>query len=121
MRGVGERIRKPVGQIKLTYSTERRRKGDRMDERGREKERNDREGERTSTLWKLNSDKTKVVEASSFHQVMPYPEGPNGVQFIVDDDPVFNIITSTVHLGQSWVKERVEYYCTNCPSMKTDK
>jgi hypothetical protein len=46
MRGVGERIRKPVGQIKLTYSTERRRKGDRMDERGREKERNDREGER---------------------------------------------------------------------------
>lgn len=76
---------------------------------------------RTSTLWKLNSDKTKVVEASSFHQVMPYPEGPNGVQFIIDDDPVFNIITSTVHLGQSWVKERVEYYCTNCPSMKTDK
>jgi hypothetical protein len=39
---VGERIRKTVGQIKLT---ERRRKGDRMDERGMEEKGNDREGE----------------------------------------------------------------------------
>ncbi|XP_044271216.1 uncharacterized protein LOC123015515 isoform X2 [Tribolium madens] len=64
---------------------------------------------RTSTLWKLNSDQTKIIEANSFHQVVS-----NGVQFITEDDPIFNIITSTVHLGHSWIKERVEHYCTNC-------
>lgn len=69
---------------------------------------------RTSTLWKLNSDQTKIIEANSFHQIVSYPEGSSGVQFITDDDPIFNIITSTVHLGHSWIKERVEYYCTNC-------
>ncbi|EFA09505.2 tetratricopeptide repeat protein 17 isoform X1 [Tribolium castaneum] len=69
---------------------------------------------RTSTLWKLNSDQTKIIEANSFHQVVSYPEGSTGVQFITEDDPIFNIITSTVHLGHSWIKERVEHYCTNC-------
>ncbi|RZB40934.1 tetratricopeptide repeat protein 17-like [Asbolus verrucosus] len=76
---------------------------------------------RTSTLWKLNSDQTKIIEASPFHQVVSYPEGSNGAQFITEDDPVFNIITSTVHLGQSWVKERVEYYCTSCHTVRNIK
>lgn len=73
---------------------------------------------RTSTLWKLNSDKTKIVEASPFHQVVSFHSGSSGTQFITEDDPVFNIITSTVHLGQSWIKHSVEYYCTNCHTIQ---
>lgn len=73
---------------------------------------------RTSTLWKLNADQTKIIEASSFHQIVSYPGTSSGVQFISEDDPVFNIITSTVHLGTSWVKERMEYFCTNCHNIK---
>lgn len=71
---------------------------------------------RTSTLWKLNSDKTKIVEASPFHQVASYQA--HGAQFVTEDDPVFNIITSTVHMGQSWEKHGVEYYCTNCHTVQ---
>lgn len=73
---------------------------------------------RTSTLWKLNADKTKIVEASPFHQVISFHSGSNGAQFITEDDPVFNIITSTVHLGQTWTKHGVEYYCTNCHTVQ---
>lgn len=74
---------------------------------------------RTSTLWKLNADKTRIVEASPFHQVVSFNSGPNGAQFVTEDDPVFNIITSTVLLGQSWVKHGVEYYCTNCHTLQS--
>lgn len=73
---------------------------------------------RTSTLWKLNADKTKIVEASPFHQVVSFQSGSSGAQFITEDDPIFNIITSTVHLGQSWEKHGVEYYCTNCHTVR---
>lgn len=73
---------------------------------------------RTSTLWKLNADKTKIVEASPFHQVISFHSGSNGAQFVTEDDPVFNIITSTVHLGQTWTKHGVEYYCTNCHTVQ---
>lgn len=79
---------------------------------------------RTSTLWKLNADQTKIVEASPFHQVVSYQTaGSHGAQFITEDDPVFNIITSTVHLGETWIKHGVEYYCTNCHTVqaKSDK
>lgn len=79
---------------------------------------------RTSTLWKLNADQTKIVEASPFHQVVSYKTADSqGAQFITEDDPVFNIITSTVHMGEKWVKHGVEYYCTNCHTVqaKSDK
>ena len=78
---------------------------------------------RTSTLWKLNPDRTKIIEGGSFYKVVSYREDqdPSGLRFITEDDPVFNIITSTVHLGRSWVKEKVEYYCTNCHNLKAVK
>lgn len=69
---------------------------------------------RTSTLWKLSPDESKIIEASPFHQIISMPNSGNGPQFVTDDDPIFNIITSTVHFGQSWIKQGVEYYCTHC-------
>ncbi|GLV44495.1 super sex combs [Carabus blaptoides fortunei] len=73
---------------------------------------------RTSTLWKLNSDENKIVEASPFHQVVTLPGGISDGQFVTEDDPIFNIITSTVHFGQSWTKQSVEYYCTDCQNLQ---
>lgn len=73
---------------------------------------------RTSTLWKLNSDENKIVEASPFHQVVTLPGGISEGQFVTEDDPIFNIITSTVHFGSSWTKQSVEYYCTDCPNLQ---
>lgn len=70
---------------------------------------------RTSTLWKLNTDKTRIIEATNFQQIS------NGAQqFITEDDPLFNIITSTEHLGQMWIKQGVQYYCTNCHHLKNN-
>lgn len=73
---------------------------------------------RTSTLWKLNPDENKIVEASPFHQVVTLPGGISDGQFVTEDDPIFNIITSTVHFGSSWTKQSVEYYCTDCPNLQ---
>lgn len=73
---------------------------------------------RTSTLWKLSADQTKIVEASPFHQVVSYQSGAGAPQFLTEDDPVFNIITSTVHMGDSWTKRGAEYYCTNCHAVQ---
>lgn len=67
---------------------------------------------KTSTLWKLNVEESKIVEASHFRQVLTIPS--DGNHFVLEDDPVFNIITSTVHFGEYWSKQGVEYYCTDC-------
>lgn len=64
---------------------------------------------RTSTLWKLNSDETKVVEASPFNPIVSIAN-----VHLTEDDPIFNIITSTVHYGQSWIRQDNEYFCTSC-------
>lgn len=69
---------------------------------------------RSSTLWKLNPEDSKIVEVSHFHQVVTIPGGLSDGHLVVEDDPVFNIITSTVHFGQFWSKHSVEYYCTDC-------
>ncbi|KAI4462150.1 ttc17 protein [Holotrichia oblita] len=73
---------------------------------------------RTSTLWKLSPDESKIIEASPFHQIISMPNSGSGPQFVTDDDPIFNIITSTVHFGQSWIKQGVEYYCTHCQNVQ---
>ncbi|KAB0795352.1 hypothetical protein PPYR_12191 [Photinus pyralis] len=64
---------------------------------------------RTSTLWKLNSDETKVVEASPFNPIVSIAN-----VHLTEEDPIFNIITSTVHYGQSWIRQDNEYFCTSC-------
>lgn len=75
---------------------------------------------RTSTLWKLNSEESKIVEVSPFHQVVTLPGGLSEGH-LIEDDPVFNIITSTVHFGQFWSKQGLEYYCTDCSNIRNNQ
>ncbi|XP_030759829.1 uncharacterized protein LOC115885164 [Sitophilus oryzae] len=65
---------------------------------------------RTSTLWKLNSDRTKIIEGD------PNEDSGPSSQYITGPDPVFNIITSTAHYGSLWVKENRDNFCSNCPN-----
>lgn len=65
---------------------------------------------RTSTLWKLNAEEGKIVEGSPFPKVVTLPEPQT------TDDPVFNIITSTIHYGKSWTKRSIESFSPGCHS-----
>ncbi|XP_066995577.1 uncharacterized protein [Anabrus simplex] len=71
---------------------------------------------RTSTLWKLNPEEGKIVEASHFPRIITLP-GINNEPHISDNDHIFNIITSTIHFGKSWTKQSIEYYCTDCQAI----
>nr|XP_023022467.1 uncharacterized protein LOC111510766 [Leptinotarsa decemlineata] len=72
---------------------------------------------KTSTLWKLNADKTKIIEASPLNPMISY-SSDMPKQNTVENDALFDIITSTEHFGQSWVKQAVQYYCSNCENEK---
>ncbi|KAL0268990.1 UNVERIFIED_CONTAM: hypothetical protein PYX00_010745 [Menopon gallinae] len=65
---------------------------------------------RTSTLWKLNAEEGKIVEGGPFPKVVTIPEPQT------TDDPVFSIITSTIHYGESWTKRSVESLSPDCQS-----
>lgn len=66
---------------------------------------------RTSTFWKLNVEDGKITEVNHFPSIVTSTlPNDNG------DDPIFNIITSTVHFGKSWTKKSAENYCTDCQS-----
>lgn len=65
---------------------------------------------RTSTLWKLNAEEGKIVEGGPFPKVVTIPEPQT------TDDPVFNIITSTIHYGESWTKRSMESLSPDCQS-----
>ncbi|KAJ8969689.1 hypothetical protein NQ317_014234 [Molorchus minor] len=62
-----------------------------------------------TTLWKLNSDKTKIIGANPFQPVVSSPVGTsNRIDGYLQDEydnSLFDIITSTEHFGQSWVKK----------------
>ncbi|KAK9501616.1 hypothetical protein O3M35_012310 [Rhynocoris fuscipes] len=65
---------------------------------------------RTSNLWKLSVD-GNIIEAANFQKLPYHPED-------IIDDPIFNIITSTVHYGQSWTKRSMDTnYCTDCQNV----
>lgn len=68
---------------------------------------------RTSTFWKLNAEDGKIIEASHFSNLLPLSTNDN------IDDPIFNIITSTVHNGKTWTKKSAENYCTDCQSINS--
>ncbi|PSN34156.1 hypothetical protein C0J52_10061 [Blattella germanica] len=70
---------------------------------------------RTSTLWKLNIEEGKIVEASHFPRIVTLP-GINN-EHVTDSDQIFNIITSTIHYGKTWTKQSLEYYCTDCQAI----
>lgn len=66
---------------------------------------------RTSTLWKLNSDRTKIIEGHSNDDDAEFKTIP---QYVVQQDPLFNIITSTEHYGTTWVKQNADSFCSDC-------
>lgn len=70
---------------------------------------------RTSTLWKLNIEEDKIVEASHFPRIVTLAEMSN--EHATDGDQIFNIITSTIHYGKTWTKQSLEYYCTDCQAI----
>lgn len=77
---------------------------------------------RTSTLWKLNPEDGKIIEASN-----KFPNILTTIRPAADntaiDDPIFNIITSTVHYGKTWTKRGIEnnFYCTDCDRFNDTK
>lgn len=77
---------------------------------------------RTSTLWKLNAEDGKIIEASHSFPNLVTTMRPSADNAPVDD-PIFNIITSTVHYGKTWTKRGLEnnYYCTDCEKFNDTK
>uniref|UniRef100_A0A1B6D116 Uncharacterized protein n=1 Tax=Clastoptera arizonana TaxID=38151 RepID=A0A1B6D116_9HEMI len=67
---------------------------------------------RTATFWKLNAENGKIIEASHFPSLVTTISPNENI-----DDPIFNIITSTVHFGKTWTKRSVENYCTDCQTI----
>ena len=71
---------------------------------------------RTSTLLRLNPAQNKIVDSTldtNVHQGINQPA-------IIDGDSIFNIIVSTVRLGNLWTKGGVDYYCTNCRNLRVN-
>jgi len=56
---------------------------------------------RTSTVWKLNAEEGKITGGLTQEPLLPEPD-------------VFNIITSTIRHGQTWIKKSSEVYNENC-------
>lgn len=72
---------------------------------------------RTSTLWKLNADRTKIVEGDPAEVPEDHITGVNAVpHFVTQEDPLFNIITSTERYGNTWVKHDEPSFCADCAS-----
>lgn len=69
---------------------------------------------RFSNLWRLSTDETKIVDAN------PFPPVVSMAETVVADDDVFSIITSTIHRGKSWIKQDMEYFCTNCRTISPE-
>lgn len=64
-----------------------------------------------TTLWKLNEDQTKVVQAIDLNK-------EPSKNILAEDDPVFNIIISTVHFGKTWIKYPSETKCSSCKNVQ---
>ncbi|XP_050310285.1 tetratricopeptide repeat protein 17-like [Anthonomus grandis grandis] len=73
---------------------------------------------RSSTLWRLNTDRTKIVEVSPENlKKEPGSEQERVLQqYVRTEDPVFNIITSTERYGNAWVKHKEDSFCNGCSS-----
>lgn len=69
---------------------------------------------RTSTFWKLNVEDGKIIEVNKFPSIVTSVLPNDNI-----DDPIFNIITSTVHYGKAWTKRSAENYCTDCQSINS--
>lgn len=67
-------------------------------------------------MWKLSEDNSKIVEGDGFHQIVEVVNGVNlkTTPILIEDDQIFNIITSTMHFGQNWIKRGMDFYCNQC-------
>lgn len=70
---------------------------------------------RSSTIWRLSSDETKIIEGNSLGYIY---KSTNESHQLVEDDLIFNIISSTVHFGESWIKGDERDVCTNCHNLQ---
>ncbi|XP_026742426.1 uncharacterized protein LOC113504383 [Trichoplusia ni] len=63
---------------------------------------------RTSNVWKLNAEEDQIVDGSTLSQ------DESDKSRMAEEDPVFNIITSTVYYGNAWTKHGFDMFCTDC-------
>ncbi|XP_018318406.1 tetratricopeptide repeat protein 17-like [Agrilus planipennis] len=74
---------------------------------------------KTSTMWKLDLKKNKIVEASPFLPTVSLTKEMKNSKNSPYYDPIFKIITSTIYYDQTWVKQGDDYYCTDCHLFQT--
>ncbi|XP_049823681.1 uncharacterized protein LOC109606137 isoform X2 [Aethina tumida] len=76
---------------------------------------------KTSYVWRLSEDKTKIVEVKLYEQDVGFGGGPTRLDIYPEDDPLFQILVSTEHDGKHWIKKAPDtYYCTNCHQIKNE-
>ncbi|KAH9636811.1 hypothetical protein HF086_017014 [Spodoptera exigua] len=63
---------------------------------------------RTSNIWKLNAEGDQIVDGSTLSQDESDKSRMN------EEDPIFNIVTSTVYYGNTWTKHGFDMFCTDC-------
>ncbi|KAL1488486.1 hypothetical protein ABEB36_014953 [Hypothenemus hampei] len=71
---------------------------------------------RTSTLWKLSSDRTKIIEGDPndfSERTFNLIESNSISQFTSREDPLFHIIMNTQRYGSAWMKHTEEQFCGN--------
>ncbi|CAH0556037.1 unnamed protein product [Brassicogethes aeneus] len=70
---------------------------------------------KTSYLWRLSEDKSKIVEVKVFDQEIVYSSRAN---IFPEEDPLFQIIASTEHDGKGWIKRApINLFCNNCQNL----
>ncbi|CAG9837238.1 unnamed protein product [Diabrotica balteata] len=68
-----------------------------------------------TSLWKLNIDKTKIIKVTKFPSIISYSDNQ---PIFHSGDPLFDIILSTEHYGETWVKQPIQYYCSDCKNRR---
>ncbi|XP_041977023.1 uncharacterized protein LOC121731593 [Aricia agestis] len=64
---------------------------------------------RTSNIWKLDPEKSQIVDGSTL------PQDESNKSKLNEADSIFNIITSTVYYGNTWTKHGFDnMFCTDC-------
>ncbi|XP_073944274.1 uncharacterized protein [Choristoneura fumiferana] len=70
---------------------------------------------RTSNIWKLNAEEGTIVDGNTLTQ------DDTDKQKMTEEDPIFNIITSTVYYGNTWTKHGFEMFCTDCQAYEQQR
>ncbi|XP_063359596.1 uncharacterized protein LOC134665047 [Cydia fagiglandana] len=70
---------------------------------------------RTSNIWKLNPEEGTIVDGNTLTQ------DDADKQKMTEEDPIFNIITSTVYYGNTWTKHGFDMFCTDCQAYEQQR